>query len=295
MKKVLPFLLALCLLTLAACVSAENPKPTGTLPTTQSPTESTAAAETTEDTQATTAPATEPPTVPTTEGTTSPPEVSALSYLVEILRTDFPIHSGPGYDYPQTTTVKVATLYTIVEEFWDSEGNLWGKLKSGAGWVDLSLNAKEAGSMPPVTVSRADPQLLAGGNYHYCSADSSEYAYEAAFQAHEPLTNVSFFVIEVAETYKRGPNLLYLPLWEPGKPLVASVSFPGSASTYGLEFTDSHGVTHIYSVWESGRNGSIGISPFPHPLVPADPAPEAGTLNCYALYCAETGLSFLSN
>ena len=59
-------------------------------------------------------------------------------YLIYVSNPDKPIYSGPGYDYSYEGTVEVAAQYTIVQEQYDSQGNLWGRLKSGAGWISLS-------------------------------------------------------------------------------------------------------------------------------------------------------------
>ena len=40
---------------------------------------------------------------------------------------------GPGMNYSKARTSMSLGVYTIVEE-----SNGWGKLKSGAGWIDLS-------------------------------------------------------------------------------------------------------------------------------------------------------------
>lgn len=288
MRRILLFLLAECLLlTLAACSSSEISTAENSNLIMDAYTEDTTATAETTDTKAPTSiietqstHPTEETTYPTEETThpteedTHPTEETDSERFVKICRADFPIYNGPGYDYYPVSTVQVATVYTVVDAVLDSEGNLWGKLKSGAGWVDLSLNEKETHNMPPVTVSQADQKLLDSGNYYYCNADSSAYAYEIAFSAHDFLSDVSFFSIDTINEYKRGAELFHLSKWDPRKPLVASVCFPGHSSMYGLEFTDSHGITRIYSVWESGRNGSIEVSPFDAPLAPADPEPD---------------------
>ena len=49
------------------------------------------------------------------------------------VKTDLNIRSGPGTDYPVVGCIKDNGTYTIV----DTSGN-WGKLKSGAGWINVS-------------------------------------------------------------------------------------------------------------------------------------------------------------
>jgi len=182
-------------------------------------------------------------------------ETSSSPYLVKISRGDFPIWQGPGYDYSKAGTVKVAGTYTIVAESRDDEGNLWGKLKSGAGWVDLSLLEREKANPPLITVDYADRDLLQSGNFHYCIADRSEYTVQLAFRAYASLTDVSFFSIDCSIGYAEGPELFYIDRWDSSTPFVADVSFPGDMTMYGIRFTDSSGITHIYAVTMSGRTG----------------------------------------
>ena len=79
---------------------------------------------------------TEPePTEPVTEAPAIPSE---FPYIIYVSDPNEPIYSGPGYGYSYEGTVEIATQYTIMEERYDNAGNLWGRLKSGAGWICLS-------------------------------------------------------------------------------------------------------------------------------------------------------------
>ena len=241
MKHILPFLLAFCLLlTLTACTlsaDVESSESTGA-PTTESIPETTEA----------------PTEAPAPEATE---EAAFAPYTVMICRADFPIHSSPDYDTAPIDTVRMATLYTILEERTDEHGNLWGKLKSGTGWVDLTRNQAETTDMPPVTVNRAEHTLVEDTDFYFCRADQSEYAYNIVFWAHQDLTNLRFFTVNPANNFEKDEVLFQLDIWDETTPLMVSVSFPGSASFYGLEFTDSQGITHSWSVYESGRNGGV--------------------------------------
>lgn len=115
-----------------------------------------------ETTPATTAPVPEPTAPPTTEATvpatmpaetipvvTRPPETTPQpsqsyqgsynsgSYLQKIYLGQA-IYTGPGYNYSYVRGVEETNNYTIVDEAYDFDGRLWGKLKSGLGWVCLS-------------------------------------------------------------------------------------------------------------------------------------------------------------
>ena len=68
----------------------------------------------------------------------SGPTYTKTNYLIQV--NDYlPIYEGPGYDYPVAEYFTELTKYTIVEEcrLSDSEYDVWGKLKSGAGWVNI--------------------------------------------------------------------------------------------------------------------------------------------------------------
>ena len=276
MKKAAALLLVTALLlSFGGCFGRETPATqpshSQTSATTTVPEETTAPAtgETTAATEATTVPtdaATEPtsattePTVATTEPTTH--------YTVKIHRADFLVFNGPAYDEHSVGTVESAGTYTIVEEVTDGENNLWGKLKSGFGWIDLTLLAAEKKDMPPVTVSRPSQKLLDSGDYYYCKADFTDYSCDISFLAHEKLRDVTLFSLY---DDVRGQELYRLSTWEPGKPFVATVNFQSLLSQYGLEFTDRDGKTHIYVINQSGRNGTIYMTELDRSLISAEP------------------------
>lgn len=259
MKKHISLLLAIaCVLCLLGGCKSEDASDGQTAETTQASgveetepdqatceTQDTAAAESTE-TGETSAPA----------ETTQPQEDSGIPYLQKVARADQPIFAGPGYDYAYVATVEIATAYTIVEEAWDGEGNLWGRLKSGIGWIDLTdVRAENA---PSVTAGYADDTLLRSGDYVECIADETEYAVKLAFRPTEPVTNVSLTLLQFAgDTYEAAEALCFLEELLPDAPLVACVAFAGDMTVYGLSYTDSQGASHRYVISISGRNGSV--------------------------------------
>ncbi len=58
-------------------------------------------------------------------------------YLVKITTNDLNIRTGPGTDHSVSGHIVDRGVYTIVEESAGSGASLWGKLKSGAGWISL--------------------------------------------------------------------------------------------------------------------------------------------------------------
>ena len=203
-------------------------------------------------------------TVPATEIVTEPAETEeedGLPYLQRIDRADQSIYEGPGYDYVFAGTVRERGTYTIVEEKWDYEGNLWGKLKSGAGWIDLTQIRSEAYAKTLISANFADENLLLHGEYHHCPADESEYCIPIAIRAYGKLQDVALFAYEFSgEDYVMGEDFFTLPELTEEMPLVAELAFPGDMSMYGIRFVDEHGETHIYSIYISGRNGALVLA-----------------------------------
>lgn len=62
----------------------------------------------------------------------------ALPYLVKITASALNVRAGAGTEYNINTCVKKGEVFTIIEE---KSG--WGKLKSGAGWINLKYAMKQ--------------------------------------------------------------------------------------------------------------------------------------------------------
>lgn len=60
-----------------------------------------------------------------------------LPYSVRVLISDLNIRKGPGTDYDKTGKQTGKGVFTIVAESIGKGADLWGKLKSGAGWIAL--------------------------------------------------------------------------------------------------------------------------------------------------------------
>ena len=61
------------------------------------------------------------------------PTSSTQSFVVKVIVDSLNIRKGPGVDYAVAGSIKKGQAYTIVEV-----QNGWGKLKSGAGWINIS-------------------------------------------------------------------------------------------------------------------------------------------------------------
>ena len=175
-------------------------------------------------------------------------------YLIYLSRTDVQVFDGAGYDYGFVNTITEPGVFTIVEEQTDGEGNTWGKLKSGLGWIDLQRALEPVESQPPVTVSYADRALLGTGAYEEFVAEETEFSSYLLFTLLEPITNVTLS----HASYLGADTLQPLGTWEKlEKPLMAAVVFYGDMTTYVLSFTDGAGTVQQYAVSMGSRNDAL--------------------------------------
>ena len=68
---------------------------------------------------------------------TTPAKSSTTSYKVKVTAGVLNVRKGPGVSYAVATKIKKGDIYTITQT-----KNGWGKLKSGAGWINLSYTKK---------------------------------------------------------------------------------------------------------------------------------------------------------
>lgn len=186
--------------------------------------------------------------------------LGGVPYLLSIPFADQSVYSGPSYDHSFVQTVEQAGTYTIVEEQWDYEGNLWGKLKSGVGWVDLTDIEYRSSAKLPISANYADRPLLNSGNYlyYYDAEGGAAYGFSVAFRSYEKLSNVRLHRANLAADSGLELTELYsFPQLTPEQPLVADVNFPGDMSAYAITFTDSKGVNRTFILTTSGRNNAL--------------------------------------
>ena len=227
MKRLLCAVAALCLL-LCACGA---------------PVETSAPAETTLP----------PVTEPVIE-TTAPVETTAPAAREYTLRIEDPetmIYAGPAFLSGAVAMVEEAGTYTIVEEAQDRDGNTWGRLKSGAGWICLTEPA-----LAPIYADYAAESFNA---YHAYWSDETDYITAIGFTPAEKLTNVRFGLLDWFETesWQMAEELYTMDEIDPDHAFLAQVVFWGDMTTYGISFTDADGAERHFAVSISGKDGSL--------------------------------------
>ena len=64
-------------------------------------------------------------------------EFEPVQFLVKIVDDDLNIRSGAGTEFPVVGKVFKGYVFTIVETARAKDGGTWGRLKSGAGWINI--------------------------------------------------------------------------------------------------------------------------------------------------------------
>ena len=189
-----------------------------------------------------------------------PESTRDVPYLIKITRADLPHFRGPGYETGFTEYLRTPGTYTVLEEYRDSFGNLWGRMKSGAGWLDLTRLEKEEAAAPLVAITQGLPT----GSYHNCAISSGSYAAQITLLTKETVTNVEVFFLDCTEGYRETTPQYHLDTWTPDTPLLVTATYSGDMSVYAIRVTDSDGFIHRYAIWEnlSGEGAPFTLSTY---------------------------------
>ena len=74
--------------------------------------------------------------------TPAPTPSKDTSYKVQVSIANLNIRKGPGTNYDRTGQFTGKGIFTIVQETKGEGATLWGKLKSGSGWISLDFAKK---------------------------------------------------------------------------------------------------------------------------------------------------------
>ena len=235
MKRTILLLLAL-MMALSACgrIPAESTDPV----------QSTAPVQTTVPAQTT------PTTTPVETTIPAATESVFSAYTLRIEDPETMIYTAPGFAAGAAGLVEESGTYTIVEESADADGNRWGRLKSGAGWICLTD--------PPLAPIYADYAPEDFNPYHAYWEDT-DYITSIGFTAGETLTHVEFGLLDWfnAEEFPGFEVFYTIDEMDPDHPFLAQVTFWGDMTTYGISFTDESGNVRHFAVSISGKDGSL--------------------------------------
>lgn len=178
-----------------------------------------------------------------------------VNYTVSLLASDL-IYKGPGYEHDYVQSVGVTGIYTIVQQQYDSEGNVWGKLKSGAGWVDITAMNKRSSLI--ISVNYVDEELIQSKKY--IEYNSTGYAgnQKFAIRAYKKIRDVK--IVEATwgtNGMQDGEVLFTTDYLGPDRALVTNLSFLGDFSTYYVYFKDDANNQRKFTITQSLRNGEL--------------------------------------
>ena len=171
------------------------------------------------------------------------------SYTIRIEDPEKPIYDAPGFYKEITALFEEAGVYTIVEEAYDRDGNLWGRLKSGIGWVCLTEPA-----IVPVFADFAPEHFVSDYEWH---CGEPEFVTDIGILANQTITDVTINTMELMPVFRENEVLYTVDEMHKDEALKVSVVFWGDFTTYGLSFTDSNGNRRSYSLMISGKDGSL--------------------------------------
>ena len=182
---------------------------------------------------------------------TDPVETSVPEYTLRIEDPETMIYTGPSFVSGAVAMVAESGTYTIVAEEIDADGNRWGRLKSGAGWICLTVP-----SLAPIYADYAPESFNA---FHAYWSDETDYITSIGFTPGETLTDVKFGLLDWFETgsWQMAQVLHTIDELDPDHPFLAQVVFWGDMTTYGISFTDESGEMRHFAVSISGRDGSL--------------------------------------
>lgn len=90
------------------------------------------------------------------------PEPGFSSYTVKVTDPPLNIRKGPGTDTEIVGRITEPGVFTIVGEGSGPGSSLWGKLKSGAGWIALDLTSKGSTVPQKKSVDEVAREVIAG-------------------------------------------------------------------------------------------------------------------------------------
>lgn len=189
-----------------------------------------------------------------------PDAPTAVPYLEKITKTTVEIMKGPDYSTEFVSVIEPGT-YTIVEEATDQNGLLWGKLKSGIGWIDLTYSRKVTNIFGPITV--ADTAADTKGTYTFVQEGFTDYGSHYLITTEEAVTDL---VLSTCDFLDKGPvpaKAMYrLDTLRADESLRATFVFYGDLTNYALTYTNAQGQTRTCTMMHSGRDGSLVIQEY---------------------------------
>lgn len=191
---------------------------------------------------------TEPPTEPPTEAPTKPRKpMSEVPYILTLPREGRFVYQEPSYDSPVVQPMPHGA-FTVVEEVYDGQNFLWGKLKSGIGWICLDDIAVPEPLAKGIYAGPCDYALLLVENYYVFHSPESTGTDGIFIQALEDMRDVTIVAcndVSGEETYVLSRDTL-----NAGEAIVLNMPLPYEFGFISVHYVDSQGFIYTYGIFE---------------------------------------------
>ena len=257
MKQWIPLILAFALLIGGCSTGNKETEPPLTPETTQTPAEETVATTIPVTTTSSVEETVPQPATVATEAPVEETEIVLQPYLILVEDPETSVHEKPEFRSARTAFLDTAGVYAIVDKATDIDGNQWGKLESGLGWVCMTTPP-----LFPIFAEYAQPDTVSDLQWH---CGESEYVTDMIFTANESIRDVRFSLLEILPEnweYQESTILYSTDTLDINQTLKVSVVFWGDFTTYGLSFTDEDGNRRTYALMISGKDGSLEWSEY---------------------------------
>ncbi len=164
----------------------------------------------------------------------SQPLSAELPYL-KSLPAETCVFREPDGDSAFSQTIGADGTFTIVEEKRHTNGQIWGRLKSGVGWVNLSDLFCHGAKLPAVTVSKTG-KIVKKAAHHRVGEGDGEYVVYLTFMAHQTVYNLT-----LTEERPDGNRIIAtMDTFSTEKPLVVGVLLTDTNS-FALTYQKNNG------------------------------------------------------
>lgn len=176
-------------------------------------------------------------------------------YTVEISEDGTLIYDSIGFWSTPVDAINEAGVYTIIAESEDRDGNTWGLLKSGAGWICLAPIPYR-----PFAADYALESFVADFEFR---AEESDHLTRIGIYANEPMSDFSISHLEWdGSAYRVEKELYSLTPFDTDETILAEVVFYGDMTAYGISFVDRDGISRSYALTVSGKDGALVVTQY---------------------------------
>ncbi len=124
--------------------------------------------------------------------------------------------------------------------------------------TELVCGYPKASYFTPITLESITKDAVNETEYHVFIKEESEYTQYLLLQPSEELSDITLSFMELTdEGFVPGEKLYKLDKLNVDIPLVVGVVFYGDFTTYGLSFNGAQGNEYNYTIYTSGKDGSV--------------------------------------